>query len=319
MPEDAGSTALKERPRPEATDPRGPDPYGNPDPEWLRIDWAKHRRRLDVGRTRVNYVEMEPPEGAERDPCALVFIHGLSGCWQNWLEQVPHFARRHRVIALDLPGFGDSPPPPWDVSIRTYGRLLLEFAEALDLGDCAVIGNSMGGFVAAETAIAKPGRFEKIVLCSAAGVSTSRLRKRPTAVVARMLAAGAPLLFRLQDRTFRRPRARARAFAGVVHNPEELRPELLWEFYTGGNRGSSFADALTSLAGYDILDRLEEVEVPTLLVWGRQDHVVPSADALEYHRRLANSRLEVFDRCGHLPMAERPVRFNRLLEEFLAE
>ena len=311
------STSLRERPIPEATEARGPDPYGNPEPEWLRIDWKEHRRSIEIGGSRVNYVEMGPPE-AERDPCALVFVHGLSGCWQNWLEQLPHFARRRRVLALDLPGFGDSPAPRWDVSIPRYGKLVLEFADALGVDDCTVVGNSMGGFIAAETAIAQPGRFEKLLLCSAAGVSSVRLRKRPTAVVARMLAAGAPLIFRLQDRTFRRPKARARAFAGIFNQPDQIRPELLWELYTGGNRGSRFADALTSLAGYDILDRLEEVEVPTLIVWGRQDHVVPPADALEYHRRLSNSRLEVFDQCGHLPMAERPVRFNRLLEEFLA-
>ena len=312
MPETAAPESTDRRPAP--TPSNGPDPYGNPDPEWLRVDWKRHRHFVEIAGTRVNYVEMGPPE---RDGSALVFVHGLSGCWQNWLEQLPHFARRHRVVALDLPGFGDSPAPPWDVSIRTYGKLVLEFAEALEIGDCAVIGNSMGGFIAAETAIAQPGRFETIVLCSAAGISSVQMRKRPTAMVARMFAAAAPLVFRVQNQTFRRPKARARAFAGAVEQPEAIRPELLWELYTGGNRGTAFVDALTALAGYDILDRLEEVEVPTLLVWGRQDHIVPSDDALEYNRRIANSRLEVFDQCGHLPMVERPVRFNRLLEEFL--
>src|SRR5690606_11636006 len=105
----------------------------------------------------------------------------------------------------------------------------------------------------------------------------------------------------------------------VFHRPLQIRPELLWEFFVGGDKATSFADALVGLAGYTILDRLEEVDVPTLIVWGRQDHIVPSRDALEYHRLLKNSRLQVFDQCGHVPMAERPVRFNRLLEEFLAE
>jgi pimeloyl-ACP methyl ester carboxylesterase len=318
MPEPATSTEREKRTFPDATDAGGPDPYGDPDPEWLRIDWSAHRRQLDVGGTRVNYVELAPP-GERRDPGTLLFVHGLSGCWQNWLEQLPHCASSHRVIALDLPGFGDSPAPRWDVSIPAYGRFVLEFADALDVADCALVASSMGGFIAAEMTIAQPRRFEKVVLCSAAGVSSVQLRRRPTAMVARMLSAAAPLAFRVQRRTFRRPRARARAFAGVFHRPELIRPELLWELYTGGNRGSAFADALISLAGYDILDRLEEVDVPALIVWGRQDQIVPPADANEFHRRLSNSRLEVFEGCGHLPMAERPVRFNRLLEEFLAE
>jgi pimeloyl-ACP methyl ester carboxylesterase len=123
---------------------------------------------------------------------------------------------------------------------------------------------------------------------------------------------------RVQARTFRRKQARAAAFAGLFFSPGELRPELIWEFFQGGVRTQSFVEALTSLVGYDILDRLEEVEVPTLIVWGAQDHVVPPADALGYAQRLRHSRLEVFDRTGHLPMAERPVRFNRVLERFLA-
>ena len=80
-------------------------------------------------------------------------------------------------------------------------------------------------------------------------------------------------------------------------------------------RGEAFVEALGSLAGYDFLDRLDEVEVPTLIVWGRNDNVVPPADALEYGRRLRNSRTVIFDDTGHVPMAERPVRFNRLLED----
>jgi pimeloyl-ACP methyl ester carboxylesterase len=306
------------RAKPELTAATGPDPYGNPDPEWLRMDWREHLHDVDVGGSRVHYAELGPPE-AEQHPLALVFVHGLGGCWQNWLENLPHFARRHRVIALDLPGFGSSPVPPWDISIPGYGRLLLEFCDAVGVRDCAVIGNSMGGFIAAEATIEQPERFEQLVLVSAAGVSSARLRREPTEVVARMLSAAAPLMFRTQTRFFRRPRARAAGFAGVFHEPRALRPELIWEFLAGSIRAESFVEALTSLAGYDFLHRLEVVQVPTLIVWGRQDRVVPPADALEYQRLLRGSRLEVFDRCGHVPMAERPVRFNRLLEDFLAD
>jgi len=305
-------------PVPDPTPSDGPDPYGNPDPDWLRIDWREHLQEVEVGGDRVHYVELGPPPD-EQEPLAIVFVHGLSGCWQNWLENMPHFARRHRVLALDLPGFGSSPVPGWEISIPAYGKLVLEFCDAVGMRDCAVVGNSMGGFIAAEAAIAQPDRFERLVLVSAAGVSSARLRRQPTEVAARMLAAATPLLFKFQTRTFRRPRARRRAFAGLFHSPEKLRRELIWEFFNGGDRAQSFVEALSTLAGYDFLDRLQEVEVPTLVVWGAQDHVVPPADSLEFARRLSNSRLEVFDRTGHLPMAERPVRFNRLLERFLAE
>jgi len=306
--------------KPEPTPADGPDPYGNPDPEWLRVDWSRHLHDIEVpsdaGAARVHYAELGPPE-AEQHPLALVFVHGLSGCWQNWLENMPHLARRHRVLALDLPGFGSSPAPDWEISIPAYGRLLLEFCDAVGVRDCAVIGNSMGGFVAAEAAISQPTRFERLALVSAAGVSSARLRREPTEVAARMIAAGTPYMFKAQTRALRRRRARALAFGGIFDDPAALRPELIWEFFDGGMRGDSFVEALTSLAGYDFLDRLGDIHVPTLIVWGRQDHVVPPADALGYAQRIEHAQLEVFDRCGHVPMAERPVRFNRLLERFI--
>ena len=312
-------------PRPDATPSEGPDPYGNPDPEWLGVDWREHLRTIDVagaeGSARVNYVEIGPSEtdgDAEPDPPALLFVHGLSGSWQNWLENISHFARRRRVIALDLPGFGASPMPEWEVSIAAYGRLLHDFCTALDVRECAAVGNSMGGFVAADASLHEPGRFGQLVLVSAAGVSSARLRREPTEVAARMLAAAAPWMFSLQTEAFRRPKARRLAFRNVFRHPELLRPELLWEFFSGAMRGQAFTQAFAALAGYHILDRLEEVEVPALIVWGRNDNVVPPADALEYGRMLSHSETTIFGDTGHVPMAERPVRFNRLLEAFVS-
>ncbi len=320
-------------PRPDPTPSEGPDPYGDPDPDWLRIDWREHLRTINVppassasppgavgsaaGTTIVNYVEMGPPE-SEQAPLAIVLVHGLSGCWQNWLENIPHFAERHRVIAVDLPGFGSSPPPEWEISIPAYGRLLRDFCDALEVRDCVVVGNSMGGFVAAEAVIAEPRRFEKLALISAAGVSSTRLKEGPTEVAARMLTAAAPYAFSVQTRAFRRPRARAMAFRNVFRHPELIRPELLWEFFTGGMRGAAFAEALIAVAVHDFLHRLDEIDAPTLIAWGRNDNIVPPADALEYGRRLVNSETVILDDTGHVPMAERPVRFNRLLEAFVS-
>ena len=305
-------------PRPDPTVDAGPDPYGDPDPQWMRIDWRDHLRRVDVGGTDVNYVELGPPE-PEQHPLSIVFVHGLGGCWQNWLEQLPHFAERHRVIALDLPGFGGSPEPDWEISIPNYGRLLQDFCDALDVRDTVVVGNSMGGFISAEAVITQPHRFEKLVLVSAAGVSSARLRRQPTEVVARMLAAAGPYLFRLQERSFHRPKAREAAFRNVFRRPLEIRPELLWEFFGGALNADGFSEALVALAGYDFTDRLDDVDVPTLVIWGRNDNVVPPRDALEFGRLLRNSRTIIYDECGHVPMAERPVRFNRELEAFIAE
>ena len=300
-------------PPPDPTPSDGPDPYGNPNAEWLRVDWREHLRQVDVSGAHVNYCEMG--EGGR----PIVFVHGLAGCWQNWLENIPYFARDHRVIALDLPGFGDSPMPPWEVTISNYGRLVDEFCRKLKVKECALVGNSMGGFISTEVAIAQPDWVEKLVLLSAAGISSVHVRRRPAEALARLLAASAGLSFELRERGLRRWRLRYAMFRNVFDAPHRLRPELLWEFAHGANNAPAFLPALGALLGYDFLERLDRVEVPTLIVWGRDDRVIPSADALEFERHVSDSRLVVFDRCGHVPMAERPVRFNRLLDQFVAE
>ncbi len=285
---------------PEPTPADGPDPYGNPDPEWLRIDWRQHLRTVNVGGAEVTYVDYGESEPGELE---LLLVHGLSGSWQNWLETIPHFGRTRRVVALDLPAFGHTRTPAWDLTIENYGRFLHDFREAVGVGDCCVVGNSMGGFIAAEGAIKRPDRFEKLVLVSAAGVSSVAVRREPAKVIARMLAASAPLTVKLQERTFRRPGIRATLFSGVFRRPEELRPELLWEQFVHGALAEGFLDSLTNLLGYDILDRLEEVEVPALIVWGRNDRIVPPDDAAEWSERLSNSRTEIFDEMRPPPPA----------------
>ena len=139
--------------------------YGNPDPEWLKIDWRQHLHRVELPGAEVNYAEI-----GEGEP--ILFVHGLAGCWRNWLENLPHFGRSHRAIALDLPGFGDSPMPSWPIDMPAYGRLLHDFCEKLGIDRvAALVGNSMGGFVATEAAIERPSRFDQLVLVSAAGIS----------------------------------------------------------------------------------------------------------------------------------------------------
>ena len=297
---------------PPPTPSDGPDPYGEPDPEWLGIEWSEHRREVDVVGTRVNYVEM-----GEGPP--LVFVHGLSGAWQNWLENLPHFARSHRVIALDLPGFGSSPMPPWEITIPAYGRFLRDFCERVGVERCALVGNSMGGFIATEVAVAEADRVEKLVLVSAAGITWARARREPAAMIGRMVRAATPLAMRWQTGAgMRRPRARRLSFQGIFHDPNALRRELLWENLVPALDSPGYFDAFVNLTGYDIRDRLTEIEDPTLIVWGRNDRVVPVPAAFAYKKRIPNARLEIFDSTGHVPQLERPVRFNRLLDEFLA-
>jgi pimeloyl-ACP methyl ester carboxylesterase len=152
---------------------RADEGYGLSDsPDWRGIDWPAHTHRVEVDGIPVNYVDI-----GEGTP--VVFIHGLGGCWQNWLENLPRFAESHRAIALDLPGFGGTPMPDEPISITFFARIVDHFCEALDLGRVSLVGNSMGGFTAAETAIRHPERVDDLVLVDAAGISSATIANNP--------------------------------------------------------------------------------------------------------------------------------------------
>jgi pimeloyl-ACP methyl ester carboxylesterase len=287
--------------------------YGNPDPEWLKIDWRQHLRQVDLpGAERVNYVEI-----GEGEP--ILFIHGIAGCWRNWLENLPYFGRTHRAIAIDLPGFGDSPMPSWEISMSNYGRMIHDFCERLGIDQvAALVGNSMGGFISTEAVIEEPERFDRLVLISAAGISFAEWQGRAFDATARMVKAAIPFLSGDRRVYWTRPWGRKLAFGRLFRNPNKLRPELLSEQVRPGLQAPAFNEALTKIWGYDTRQRLPEIEIPTMVVWGLSDQIVPVEGALGYHRLIPHSRLEIFERTGHLPQLERPQRFNPLLEEFIA-
>ena len=286
--------------------------YGEPDPEWLKIDWRRHLHQVDLpGAEGVNYAEI-----GEGDP--ILFIHGIAGCWRNWLENLPYFGRTHRAIAIDLPGFGDSPMPSWEITMANYGRLVHDFCERLGIEKvAALVGNSMGGFISTEAVIEEPERFDRLVLISAAGVSFAEWEGRSFDAASRIFKAAIPMMSGERRAYWTRPRGRKLAFGRLFRSPNRLRPELLSEQVRPGLQAPGFSDALTAIWGYDTRARLPEIEIPTMVVWGLNDQVVPVEGAIGYHRLIPRSRLEIFERTGHLPMLERPRRFNPLLDQFM--
>jgi pimeloyl-ACP methyl ester carboxylesterase len=283
---------------------------------WLDVDWREHQRWVSVDGQPVNTIDL-----GEGPP--VVFVHGLAGSWPNWLEQLPMFARDHRVIAMDLPGFGHSPMPRDEITISGYARLLDGLLDELGINAAAVVGNSMGGFVSAELAIAFPQRVERLVLVSAAGLSTFQHPTRTRSL---------PLLHRFEqtltafttwgavnaDIIARRPRLREAIFADLVSHPSQLGAPLAAELIRGGGK-PGFIEALKALSTRSVRDRLGEIACPTLIVWGDRDRLVPVRDADVFAELIPGSRNVVFQDTGHMAILERPDAFNSLLREFLEE
>jgi pimeloyl-ACP methyl ester carboxylesterase len=288
---------------------------GRPDPcpEWMAVDWRRHLHRLELAGATINYAEV-----GEGEP--ILFVHGLGGSWRNWLENLPHFGQRYRAIALDLPGFGESPMPEWPIDVPAYGRLISEFCEALGIERlAALVGNSLGGFVSTEAVLRDQRRFERLVLVDAAGLSLVHASRRQVNAIWKTLRLAVPRLATPRRTWFARPRGKRVAFGGVIHEPERIAPALLQEQIEPGLNSVGLADALASMVGYDTRERLREIEIPTLIVWGRNDRLVPLRAAYAYQRLIPHAQLKVLDRTGHIAMLERPREFNAALDRFLAE
>jgi pimeloyl-ACP methyl ester carboxylesterase len=199
-----------------------------------------------------------------------------------------------------------------------YGRTVDALAAALDLGEIALVGNSMGGFVAAETAIQFPERVERLTLVSAAGITTNTLRREPVMVWGRVAMMAGSRGAAEKRMAIARPRLRHAVYSTIMRHPGLIAPETLWEISEGAGR-SAFGHALGAILDYDFRERLGDIRAPTLIVWGENDMLVPVKDAGEYERQIPGARKVVLDDTGHVPMVERPPTFNRLLLEFLNE
>jgi len=226
--------------------------------------------------------------------------------------------RTHRCIAPDLPGFGGSELPAEPISITGYARVVDALCRQLGVDRATVVGHSMGGFVGAELSIAFPTRVDRLVLVSAAGLSIEYQRREPLLTLARVSSASSRYWRRRVDLVVKRPRIRELGLAGIVRYPRKLSGPLTWELVQGtGKHG--FFPALEALMSYSFRKRLREIEVPVLVVWGRNDLLVPVGDAEKFGELIGgNARVVIFEDTGHTPMIERPSRFNALLAEFAA-
>lgn len=283
---------------------------------WLDVDWREHQRWVSVAGQPVNTIDL-----GEGPP--LVFVHGLSGSWPNWLEQLPVFADSHRVIAMDLPGFGHSPMPHERITISGYARLLDGLFDELGIDAATLVGNSMGGFISAEFAIAFPERVERLVLVSPAGISSYRNTRGMRALPAlhrgeRIVAAYTAWMASKSETVTRRPALRNATLGFVTRHPTRLPAALAAEQLRGAGK-PGFIQALEANLDYDFRHRLPEIACPTLIVWGDQDKVLTVRDAAVYAELIPGSRKVLYEDTGHMSQIERPDAFNSLLREFLGE
>jgi pimeloyl-ACP methyl ester carboxylesterase len=258
---------------------------------------------------------------AGRGP-ALVLLHGITCSSDTWEQVIPALAKHFTVIAPDLMGHGRSAKPAADYSVETYARTVRDLLLALGHTRATIVGHSLGGGVAMQLSSQFPEMVERLVLVASGGLGPElhpvlRMASLP-GVEGLLPALCSPRLGRLVDGG-----ARLLGRAGV-RSGTDVRE--MWRGYKSlfeaGARRAFFQTVrgAIGLRGQraTALDRLHlAAHLPTLIVWGKRDTIIPVEHAYSGHEGIAGSRLAVFDEAGHFPHIDCGERFARLLTEFV--
>jgi pimeloyl-ACP methyl ester carboxylesterase len=258
-------------------------------------------------------------EGPRDDPVPIVLLHGTSASLHTWAGWVNELKQRRRVISFDLPGFGLTGPfvgsyKNDDYSGDAYARFVLDVLDVLKVQRAVLGGNSLGGEVAWRSAYLAPQRVAALVLVDASGPPFT-----PESVPLGFVVARTPVLNRTMEWWLPRPLV-AQSVVSVYGDPAKVTPELIDRYFEltlrSGNRRALAQRMQHLVAGADA-ERIGTLKVPTLILWGGRDRLIPPATAQVFERQIQGSRLVMFDELGHVPQEEDPLRTVAAVKAFL--
>lgn len=239
----------------------------------------------------------------------VVLLHGLGGNSTNWAFNTAALAQKFRVVVPDQVGFGQSDKPFINYRIGTYVDFLDKFLAELKVERATLVGNSMGGWVAALYTLKYPSKVERLVLVDAAGFAPPK--EFDLNALAGLNPSTRDEMKRLANLVFFNPMFKSDAAVDV----------LLTQRLSAGD-GYTIQRLVESIyRGDDMLDgKLSAVKQPVLLVWGREDGLTPLArEGEKFKRELPSAQMLVFDQCGHVPQVEKAAEFNAAVLKFLSQ
>lgn len=264
---------------------------------------SQQEKSVTVFGAKINYIEAGDPTKPK-----VILLHGLGGNSGNWVFTIPALAANYHVFAPDQIGFGKSDRVMLKYRVGTYVDFLDKFMSELKIDKASIVGNSLGGWVAALTAMKYPNRVEKIVLADAAGL-------KPAAVDLAQIYA---LNYSTRDEVKQLVKL---VFYNQLLFGSDAFIEQSMAVRVSANDGYTINSLIESIKrDEDFLNgRLGEIKKPTLIVWGKQDGLLKVTDGEQMKREIAGSELIVFDECGHVPMVEKAADFNKAVLAFLAK
>ena len=250
---------------------------------------------------------LESGKGNDRH---ILFIHGLGSSADRWLGIPGALSANFHTVALDLPGFGESDKPAtMDYTIENFRETIVDFINELAINDgkTSIVGHSLGGYIAAEVTIENKNQVERLVL-----IDSSGMLKKPTPLLEEYLKVA---MNPTKDKV-------RKVFEQMVADPARIPSKLVEGFVARINLPDAkyaFKSTLENSANTQIgLERLKLIEdIPTLILWGIKDKVIPTIHSELFKEAIRNSRIEIIQDAGHAPFAEKPDQVCEILRNFL--
>src|SRR4051794_21932803 len=258
---------------------------------------------------------------AGRGP-ALLLLHGIANSSQTWEHVAPLLSERFTLIAPDLLGHGESATPRGDYSLGAHASGVRDVLTALGHARVTVVGHSLGGGIAMQFAYQFPERCERLVLVSSGGLGQDvnpilRAATLPGSEIVLPLLAHARVL----ETASLIPRAFAKL--GFRARPDMTEIARGYQSLSNAEARSAFIHTVRAVIDptgqrVDASDRLYLAsKMPTLIIWGERDRIIPHEHAYHAHEGMPGSRLELFEESGHFPQLDRPIEFARILASFM--
>jgi pimeloyl-ACP methyl ester carboxylesterase len=241
---------------------------------------------------------------------AMVLVHGWAGNAWNWMSVFGPLSEHHRVIVIDLPGHGKSGcPQGFGYTMPELADFVVAVMDDLKIGKATVAGSSMGGSIAAWTAIRHPDRVERLILAAGTGIQNSLMKTAGRLMTPSTVIPLIHLVFPVNEKR-----------QAAVPASEQKRVVLAEELYAGDRRkcaGLALARTMKSM-GRDIVDdHLAALTAPTLVIWGSDDGLLPRAAGEFYRDHIPGAQMVIIEGGNHTPMQWKPEDFLRVVNEFM--
>ncbi len=239
----------------------------------------------------------------------ILFIHGLGSSADRWLGIPSALSANFHTVSLDLPGFGESDKPATlDYTIENFRETIVEFMNKVVINDgkTSIVGHSLGGYIAAEVAVENKNMVERLVL-----IDSSGMLKKPTPLLEEYLKVA---INPTKDKV-------RKVFEQMVADPTRIPSKLVEGFISRINLPNAkyaFKSTLANSTNTQIgLGRLKLIDhIPTLILWGSEDRVIPPEHSRLFKEGIANSQIEIIPDAGHAPFAEKPDQVCEILRNF---